>query len=88
MFCVALIAREKYKERLLSTKGLIYSWERVRGYLENGKFTKALKKIRKIDNSVGMWHAYQIGISTVKRFVQIMLNSKQGIKSFMTCSRV
>lgn len=80
MFRIALIAREKYKERLLSTKGRVYSWERVRVYLENENFSKALKGIKKIESSAGMRHAYQIGIATAKRFVQIMLDSKQSLK--------
>lgn len=80
MFHFALIAREKYKERLLCTRGRVYSWDRVRVYLENEKYVKALKEIKKIEGCIGMRHAYPIGISIAKRFVQIMLDSRQSIK--------
>lgn len=80
MFHLALIAREKYKERMLSTKGRVYSWERIRVYLENGNLELAQKGIEKIENSVGMRSAYQIGIATAKRFIQILTEPKQAIK--------
>lgn len=80
MFHFALIAREKYKERLLSTKGRVYSWERVRVHLENGNVELAQKGVKKIESSIGMRSAYRIGIATAKRFIQILTESKKCIK--------
>ena len=66
MFRISTHCQGKYKERLLFTKGRVYSWERVRVHLENGNYSKALKGIKKIESSTGMRHAYQIGIATAK----------------------
>lgn len=80
-FYLSFIAREKYKERLLSTKGRVYRWERIQVYLENGDIVLAQKEIKKIEHSLGMKRAYSIGISTAKRFIQIVTEPQENIKN-------
>lgn len=80
-FHLSFIARKKYKEKLLATRGRIYRWSRAQAYLEESNIELAQKEINKIEHSIGMRSAYNIGIPAAKRFIDLISKQKKQIKS-------